>query len=70
MAIVSANEYREKSVEDLQEELLKLRREQFNLRMQQGVGQASKPHLFGEARKNIARIKTIMTEKMKTGNAQ
>jgi large subunit ribosomal protein L29 len=69
MASVSANDYRSKSLKDLQEELLKLRREQFNLRMQQGVGQASKPHLFGEVRKNIARIKSVMTEKMTAGDA-
>jgi ribosomal protein L29 len=37
--------------------------------MQQGIGQASKPHLFGEVRKNIARIKTVMTE-MKAGDAK
>jgi len=68
MAIVSAKEYREKSVADLNQELLNLRREQFNLRMQAGIGQASKPSLFGEVRKNIARIKTVVNEKMKAGD--
>ena len=67
MAIVTAKEYREKSISDLQQELLNLRREQFNLRMQQGVGQASKPNLFGEVRTNIARLKTIVNEKTKAG---
>jgi len=68
MASVTAKEYREKSVSDLQQELLELRREQFNLRMQQGVGQASKNHLFGIVQKNIARIKTIVNEKTKAGD--
>jgi large subunit ribosomal protein L29 len=68
MAIVTAKEYREKSVADLQQELLNLRREQFNLRMQKGVGQASKTHLFDAVRKNIARIKTIVNEKTNAGD--
>ena len=68
MAIVTAKEYREKSVADLQQELLVLRREQFNLRMQNGIGQASKNHLFNAVRKNIARIKTIVNEKTKAGD--
>ena len=67
MAIVTAKEYREKSVSDLQKELLVLRREQFNLRMQRGVGQSSKPNLFAEVQKNIARVKTIVNEKTKAG---
>jgi len=68
MAIVSAKEYREKTVTELNQELLNLRREQFNLRMQAGIGQASKPSLFGEVRKNIARIKTIVNEKINAGD--
>lgn len=68
MAIVSAKDYREKSLSDLNQELLDLRREQFNLRMQHGIGQASKPSLFGDVRKNIARVKTVVNEKMKAGD--
>lgn len=68
MAIITAKEYREKSVADLQVELLELRREQFNLRMQDGIGQASKNHLFGNVRKNIARLKTIVNEKIQAGD--
>lgn len=57
------NELREKSPESLREELLAIKREQFNLRMQKATGQESKPHLIRQARKNVARIKTILTEK-------
>ncbi len=56
------NELRALSTEGLQAELLELRKEQFNLRIQQKSGQMVKPHLFDKVRKQIARIKTIVTE--------
>lgn len=59
---MKAKELREKSPEDLQKELLSLRREQFNLRMQQATGQASQTHQFGVIRRDIARIKTVLRE--------
>ncbi len=49
-------------IEDLNKELLDLRREQFNLRMQRGTGQLSNPARFKVVRRQIARIKTRMTE--------
>ena len=55
-------ELRALSTEGLQAELLELRKEQFNLRIQQKSGQMVKPHLFSKARKQIARIKTLLTE--------
>ncbi len=57
------SELRNKSVGELMKELIALLREQFNLRIQRGVGQAPKPHLFKTVRLNIARIKTILREK-------
>jgi large subunit ribosomal protein L29 len=54
---------REKSDAELGEELLKLRREQFNLRMQAATGQGAKPDQHGKVRKNIARSKTILRER-------
>jgi large subunit ribosomal protein L29 len=42
---------------------LKLRREQFNLRMQSATGQGAKPDQHGKVRKDIARIKTVLTER-------
>jgi large subunit ribosomal protein L29 len=56
-------ELREKSDEDLGEELVKLRREQFNLRMQAATGQGAKPDQHGKVRKSIARTKTILRER-------
>ena len=67
--MATAKDYRDKSEVELKEELLNLRKEQFNLRMQQGAGQMSKPHLFKVVRRDIARLKTILTEKNKAGDA-
>ena len=53
----------------LQEELLKLRREQFNLRMQAATGQGARPDQPGKVRKDIARIKTILRERMNNETA-
>jgi len=61
--MASAKDYKEKDEAALKEELLNLRKEQFNLRMQQGAGEMSKPHLFKNVRRDIARIKTVLTEK-------
>jgi large subunit ribosomal protein L29 len=46
----------------LNDELMKLRKEQFALRLQRATGQAVKPDQFGKVRKNIARLKTIARE--------
>ena len=64
----TATEYRNMSVEDLKKELIELRREQFNLRMQQGAGNMPKVHRFGAVRKDIARIKTVLNEMAKAGS--
>ncbi len=59
---MNASEFRSKSAAELQEELIKLRREQFNLRMQRASGQLAKPDQFRKVRKDIARLKTVMGE--------
>jgi large subunit ribosomal protein L29 len=51
-----------KSPAELQEELLKLRREQFNLRMAAAAGQPAKPDQYGKVRKSIARVKTVLSQ--------
>jgi large subunit ribosomal protein L29 len=56
---MKASELRNKSVAELQQELLSLRREQFALRLQRATGQAVKPDQFGKVRKSIARVKTV-----------
>jgi large subunit ribosomal protein L29 len=62
---MKAKELRDLSEDQLGEELLKLRREQFNLRMQSATGQGAKPDQHGKVRKNIARLKTIQRERIK-----
>lgn len=64
----TAQKYREMSVEGLNKELINLRREQFNLRMQMGSGNTPKTHLFSVARHNIARVKTVLNEKQAGNN--
>jgi large subunit ribosomal protein L29 len=65
---MNASELRNKSVAELEETLLELRKEQFNLRMQRGTGQLARPHLMAQVTKDIARVKTVMNE-MKAGKA-
>ena len=59
---MEAKELRAKSREELADELEKLRKEQFALRMQRATGQAVKPDQFGKVRRNIARLKTVLRE--------
>ncbi len=65
---MKASELRGKSVEELRKELLALLREQFNLRMQLGSGQAPKPHLFKLVRRNIARVETVINQKQSSAS--
>ncbi len=60
---MKAVDLREKSVDELQDELIKLRKEQFSLRMQFASGQLGQVHLVKEVRRDIARVKTVMKEK-------
>lgn len=54
---------REKSVEELNQELLTQLEAQFKLRMQKSTGQLTQTHLLKQTRRDIARIKTVLTEK-------
>ena len=62
---MKVKELRDKTDAELGEELLKLRREQFNLRMQSATGQGAKPDQYGKVRKSIARLKTVQRERVK-----
>lgn len=59
---MSVAELRSKSQDDLKKEVLELRKEQFNLRMQKATGQLENPARFKQLRKEIARIKTVLAE--------
>jgi len=57
-----------KTSAELEETLLELRKEQFSLRMLQGTGQLARPSEMRRVRKEIARVKTVMSQQ-KTGDA-
>jgi large subunit ribosomal protein L29 len=59
---MDAKDLRGKDPKDLQAEVIKLRREQFSLRMQAASGQTVKSSDFGKVKKNIARLKTVLRE--------
>ncbi len=67
---MNANDLRGMSQEDLNKELLNLRREQFNLRMQRATGQLARPHEYGRVKKDIARVKTILGELKQTSKSE
>ena len=60
---MKAQDLREKNVEELNEELLNLLREQFNLRMQAATGQLQQTHTLKAVRRDIAHVKTLLNEK-------
>ena len=59
-----ASELTNKSVEELQGELLSLLREQFNLRVQYATGQLNQTHQVRIVRRNVARVKTVLSQKV------
>jgi large subunit ribosomal protein L29 len=59
---MDVQDLRNKSVEELNEELVELRREQFNLRMQQATGELSRHTEHRRVRRDIARVKTVLNE--------
>ncbi|MGR6035844.1 MAG: 50S ribosomal protein L29 [Candidatus Nitrosoglobus sp.] len=63
---MKAQELRMKTVDELQKELLDLSREQFKLRMQKGTEQLARNSEVKRVRRDIARVKTVLTEKQQT----
>ena len=64
---MDVKELRSKTSAELSDELFKLRKEQFALRLQRATGQSPKPDQFGKVRRTIARVKTVLHEQRKTG---
>lgn len=60
---MKASELRTKTVEELNNELLGLLKEQFGLRMQLATQQLTKHTKIGQVRRDIARVRTILREK-------
>src|SRR5687768_9793355 len=59
----TASAYRDKSPDELGDELTKLKKEQFNLRFQKASGQLEKTHRARVVRRDIARIQTVLGQK-------
>jgi large subunit ribosomal protein L29 len=62
---MKASELRVKSVEELEKELLELRRAQFGLRMQLATQSLTKNSEIERVRRDIARVHTLLNEKSK-----
>ncbi len=60
---MKASELRNKSTDELKQDLLGLLKEQFNLRLRKTTGQLNQSHLLRQTRRDIARIKTVLTQK-------
>ena len=63
MARLQVSELRGKSVKELNEVLQGLQKDQFNYRMQKNTGQLAQSHLLSAVRQDIARVKTLISEK-------
>jgi large subunit ribosomal protein L29 len=66
---MNAAELRSKTESELRMELQNLLREKFNLSMQRGIGQLSRPDQITKVRKDIARVYTVLNEKANSGEA-
>ena len=64
---MKATDLRAKSADELNAELVELRRAQFSQRMQLATQQLNKEDQLGKIRKDVARVKTVMAEKAKQG---
>lgn len=62
--MTTAKELNQKPVDELRAELTELLKEQFNLRMQHATGQLSNSAQLKTTRRSIARVKTIIREKV------
>ena len=63
---MKASEMRDKSADELNAELLKLREQQFKLRMAKSTGQLGQTHLLKETQEDIARVKTVLQQKVES----
>ena len=66
---MKATEVRAMSVEDLEKKLADLKKDLFNLRLQNATNQLDNPNKIGDVKKDIARVKTIIREKQTASNA-
>ena len=66
---MKANEVRDMSVDQLRDKLANLKKEQFNLRFQRASGQLENTARIREVRRDVARIQTILSQKLAAESA-
>ena len=59
---MKASEIRNMSKEEIENKIIELKQELFDLRMKQATGSLDKPHKINELRKTVARLKTVLNE--------
>jgi large subunit ribosomal protein L29 len=65
--VMNAQELRDKTPDQLRDELVTLKKEAFNLRFQQATGQLENPARLRSVKRDVARVHTILNEKAKAG---
>ena len=65
---MKTSDIRKMSVEDINKKIVEIKTELFELRMKQATGSLEKPHMINALRKDVARIKTVLTEKQNDGS--
>ena len=61
---MKTSEIRKMSVNDINNKINEIKNELFELRMKQATGSLDKPHKINTLRKDVARLKTVLTEKL------
>ena len=65
---MKTSEIRKMSVNDIKNKIAEIKTELFELRMKQATGTLEKPHMINALRKEVARLKTVLTEKLNDGS--
>ena len=65
---MKTSDIRKMSVEDINKKIVEIKTELFELRMKQATGTLEKPHMINALRKDVARLKTVLTEKENDGS--
>ena len=61
---MKTSDIRKMTIEDINKKILEIKTELFELRMKQATGTLEKPHMINALRKDVARLKTVLTEKL------
>ena len=65
---MKTSEIRKMSAEEITKKITETKTELFELRMKQATGTLEKPHMINALRKDVARLKTVLTEKLNDGS--